>query len=241
MASLPMVAAVMLVNGRHEMVAHAVQSFMGQTYPQCRRYLIIWDTGEPHYAPPFVYDPCGIEIWHRQAVPTIGALRNAAITEARSEVIVTFDSDDWSASTRIAEQVETLQSSSADLVGYNELLFWDISRIPKHQPFEFEPPGEAWLYTGAAHEPCGTSLAFWRTTWQRHHFAEDRTRGEDLAFCREVGFRKIKSVSGIGEDGEPRLIATAHAGNGIRIKCEGPNWKRVPQFDQRCREIMEAA
>ena len=45
--SKPMVVAVMLVNGRKEMVERAIASFESQIYPAGYRALLILDTGEP--------------------------------------------------------------------------------------------------------------------------------------------------------------------------------------------------
>lgn len=231
--SLPSVTAVMLVNGRPAMVARAVQSFMAQTY--LNKYLLIWDTGEPKYAPPFVYDPHGIEIWHRKAGPNIGALRNAAIAEARGDVVVTMDSDDASHAYRIQEQVSLLMASGTDAVGFNQILFWDSVR------------SEAWLYTSPKLDvvPGGT-LAFWRRTWEQKRFQNVKF-GEDTIFQTGMRVAAVSGVPGLAVNmmnidvaNEPRFIAHIHGANTSSIITPTVrDWRRVPECDEICRERMK--
>lgn len=221
--SFPIVTGIMLVNGRPQMTARAVQSFLAQTYPRERRYLIIWDTGEPKYAAPFVYDPHGVEIWHRGSGATIGALRNAAIEQARGEIIATFDSDDVSHPARISEQVSLLQSSGSEAVGYNRALFWE------------ERNAAAWEYGfDARNYALGASTTFWRRTWERVPF-DDINHGEDRRFVSKI---QALGVSSIGD--EPRVIFSIHGGNTSVVKPEQERacFKRAAHFDAYCRNAM---
>ena len=187
---LPNVSAIMLVDGRHEMVFRAVKAFLAQDYPseQCR--LIVWDTGDPHYAPPFVYDHLRVIIWHRRRGRSIGELRNEAIAEANSDVIVTFDSDDWSHRSRISEQVTLLEQSGADAVGYSNLLFWDVRAC-----------GQSWLYTrSSAFNVPGSTCAFWRRVWQEKPFPNLPQPGNPQSACEDTVWQsglKIAAVSSL--------------------------------------------
>ena len=236
---LPDVTAIMLVDGRHDMTARAVQSFMAQTYPEDKRYLLIWDTGDPHYAPPFVYDPHGIEIWHRQRGPSIGALRNAANKEARGEIIIHFDSDDLSHPNRIAEQVALLKSSGAECVGYNEMLFWDTAT--EHTFSDERGVGTAWLYTGPSDQYClGTSMCYWRETWERNPFADTNAGCDDL-YWHGRGLRMVAHPAWgpIPMPVSPRIIAAIHGGNTCAaIDPTSTDWRRMPEWDSTCRRLM---
>src|SRR5205814_122178 len=105
---------------------------------------------------------------------SIGAIRNLAIKAACEywytlpDIIVTFDSDDWSHPQRIAEQVALLQASGADCVGYREAVFYDTR------------PGQfcgAWIYRSLdTSYAIGASLAFHKSTWERVPFPEDATK-----------------------------------------------------------------
>lgn len=101
MPNQPTVACIMLANGRPEMCARAMKCFDAQTYDN--RIDVIWDNDGSR---------------------SIGALRNEANRSTDCDIICHWDSDDWSHPDRIAEQVALLQSSGAECVGYNEMLFW---------------------------------------------------------------------------------------------------------------------
>src|SRR5262245_23559826 len=148
MSSEPLVCAVMLANGRQEMVNRAVASWKAQTYE--RKMLLIYDT-----TPEPLQIAGGECVFHYIGLPgegqpgnrPIGALRNEANAKAQelgADIIVHWDSDDWSAPERIEQQVEELQNSEALLVGYTQMLFWK-------EPVLGAPPypghDEAWLYT----------------------------------------------------------------------------------------------
>lgn len=194
------VTAIMLVDGRPEMVHRAVRSFEGQTYKN--RVLLVWDTGTlatPVRAEGVVYcsPPHPIPV-------SVGELRNEAISfgSASADVIVTWDSDDASHERRIEEQVALLEASGAEVVGFNQVLFWDergASPRPKvpdglycrdcgHDMYfhwhctgscqeincecdVYNQHGEAWLYSNPApNYAIGASLCFWRSVWARRPF-----------------------------------------------------------------------
>jgi cellulose synthase/poly-beta-1,6-N-acetylglucosamine synthase-like glycosyltransferase len=239
--SAPTVACVMLANGRPEMVARALKSYRAQTYPD--RVLIQYDN---------------------DGQQSIGALRNDANSRTKCDIICHFDSDDWSHPNRIAEQVALLQSSGAECVGYHEMLFWrsvdekikaqyaevlkrfpSDAPIPKHLQLRGD---EAWLYRAAIpNYAIGTSMCYWRETWERHPFP-DRSEGcDDLDwFNRGV---KICSESTIVAGSlhcdecqagyPPRMIASIHGGNTCaKIDARQREWTRVPEWDGYCREAM---
>ena len=228
-ANLPLVCAVMLVDGRPEMVRRAVASFHAQTYP--RKRLMGLDTGaEPQR---------GIEETERNVFrisapqfrgQTIGQLRNeankwASWSSAR-EVMVHWDSDDWSHPNRIEEQVNLLQCTDAQAVGYSDMLFW-------HQTLK-----QAWVYDNQTPGYClGTSLCYYRHTWEKKPF-EHTSQGEDARWCMGL---KTFSVSSMTD--EPRMICSIHdsnTSNGYTEKTRHrPEWYRVPGEDEHCRKVMK--
>ena len=273
--SNPTVCAVMLVNGRPEMVARAVRAFEAQTYAALR--MLIYASGEEAVEWPVGHPK--VLLWakpedhHR----TIGDLRNRANLSAvamsedselgPTNIIVHWDSDDWSHPNRIAEQVALLQASGAECVGYREMLFWETgvtncAGLPR-----------AWLYSNPLpRNILGTSLCYWRKTWEAHPFP-DTSKGEDTKWL--LGLRKVVGVgslsgpaqagewcylceepkmepekdcpncSGTGHtprpvDQDPRMIASIHGGNTCaRIDPIAREWRRVPEWDEHCRRIME--
>lgn len=152
---------------RQALRAEAVACFEAQTWPN--RELVIVD-----------------------GPGTIGAKRNEAVAQARGEVIVHWDDDDWSAPDRIEDQVTRLVETGAEITGYWTMHFFDALT------------GRWWLYTGRTDYALGTSLCYWRKTWQARPF-EPIQVGEDDDFQR--GRRLVTVPAG------PRMWARIHSGS----------------------------
>jgi hypothetical protein len=260
----PTVCCVMLTRDRAELAAKAVECFRRQTYENKR--LLIYRTcgtlSAALSAENFSLDESeGMIVAVPRSDATIGMLRNDAAGFAcehqAPEIYVHWDDDDWSHPNRIAEQVALLQASGADVVGYSEMLFWrDAISVPEKYREDlgstWTEEGEAWLY---AHQSpkrpyaLGTSLCYWRKTWERHHFANE-TQGVEDHWLRE---KNVDSVSSVGHpvyrsgNPEPRMIARIHGGNTSNgynleeyVARGSQEWKRVPEWDARVKEILEA-
>lgn len=258
------VCCVMLANGREAMVRRAVHAWQAQTYPA--RRLLIYDT-----SPDDINDLCDkvgitpdggdIDVLESRALDhhgnqkTIGYLRNRANAAAEAfDIILHWDSDDWSHPNRIAEQVALLEASGKEAVGYRDMLFWrDIGFTAESTKADIAAgDGEAWLYTNRNPQYClGTSLCYWREVWQRNPFA-DTSAGEDTLWLRGVQSMGVESSTGTttlpasvmdaatseGYD-KPRMIASIHGGNTYaRIEPRAEEWKRVPEWDAHCRKVM---
>jgi len=212
------VCAVMLVNGRPEMVKRAIASFRAQTYE--RKRLLIWNTGEEWPVLRAQEYKDAIEKWgiseprpDREAFhgATIGKLRNAAnkyalahytTSDTRADIIAHWDSDDVSHPRRLEEQVALLEASGKMCVGYRELLFWDTRNFNAHIKGEWQTPapgcenlGEAWLCRNhQANWAAGASLLYRRELWEQQPF--DDAPHEDTRWMRtELVSRECLSVS----------------------------------------------
>lgn len=241
----PTVCAVMLTRDRPELAAKAVECFRRQTYENKR--LLIWNTSDG-VGTSLLFNkqrPNESEVFcsaASRAFP-IGTLRNYANGYySNAEILIHFDDDDWSHPNRITEQVALLQASGADVVGFNEMLFWrEGKRLTTSESLavylhdgmtSMRLPGEAWLYKAAAGltPALGTSLCYWRKTWERKPFnpALPKAGGgmsEETEFLRGL---KCEAVSAMGPCGiecfkhptvkrvpyyEPRMIARIHGSN----------------------------
>jgi hypothetical protein len=223
------------------MTRQAVACFRAQTYPAKR--LLIWDTSarsEGSFLPEYFSGEDEETAWvshdPAEAAQTIGGLRNEANSFwTEYPIIAHFDSDDYSHTERLAEQVELLEASGAEAVGYNSCLFWRedcACSVPERDCHDADCPavnGEAWLYTSDYPGYCvGSSLMYWRATWERRHF-DAKGPGEDTRFLQGV---KSVSVLSIVEPYateleteyrvelaagnpryEPRMVCRIHSGN----------------------------
>lgn len=250
----PLVCAILLTRDRPEMAARAVRSFREQTYQNKRLY--VYDTGKTPCtdALPDGYPDFNI-VYHR-GLPdepvTIGMLRNRAnwwgirpssTSEPDAEIIIHFDDDDYSHPHRIAEQVAFLQSSGADVVGYDELLFWrNLASGGWSEQSSGGWSGEAWLYSHNRvpnrHAP-GTSFCYWRKTWERKQFNPQLPRrggtGEDYAWLNEGGWcPELATMSSIPQTEvrwteHPDTCDCGLCGPGQRRVVSGP-WPGSPRL-----------
>ena len=249
----PVVCALMLADGRPEMVQRAIRSFRAQTYQNA--WLLIFNSGEPGLV---WRDMNPREICVSAAAwrgHTIGALRNAAITLAlTADIIVHWDSDDWSHPLRIEEQVALLQASGKACVGYRDILFWDTREIqPDLSAYRFQMARmtlpEAWIYSnGDARYTVGASMCYWRAAWAACPF--DDAPHEDLRWFmknaeRCIGDRAIFSAWHMPSAPalNPRMVCGIHGVNTEQylrtdMLRAAPEWRRAPEWDKYCADVM---
>jgi len=224
----------MLTRNRPAMAERAVACFHEQTYPAAR--LLILDNGDQRVQ---VEQENGIYVEQISADHglSFGRLRNAINSYTMpdmldAEIIVQWDDDDLSLRFRIAEQVEYLQTSGAEAVGYSDMLFWDTTR----------GEGEAWLYANP--NPSyflDTSACYWRETWERKAY-RDMGAGADTVWW--TGLRTA-ATSSLRTDLAlrltfPRMIASIHGGNmSSRVEPGKREWKRLALWDNYCRRVMD--
>lgn len=276
----PTVCAILITCDRIEMARRAVDSFRSQTYANKR--LLIYNTGER-----LTLDgDCSQIMCHwADPGPTVGELRNAAIKLAVKlttvaslekvgvtwftegpDIIAHMDDDDYSSPQRLAEQVALLQASDADAVGYSDLLFWDTryrdtTAHSEISPTYVEGKGQAWLYTRPS-KTCvpGTSLCYWRKTWDYRPFPHLPERGNPQSIGEDVVWQaglKVVAVSSMSVRGhfactpetecdlsvEPRMIASVHSGNTMAFGYSHigslEEYRRVECWDSYCAERMK--
>jgi len=235
----------MLANGRKAMVQRAVRSFITQSYAESYRALLILETSprgpdSAAWADVLGTFP-GVNVIQRSELHrlTIGTLRNEAGRCTCADIIIHWDSDDWSHPQRIAEQVSRLEASGNEAVGYRDMLFWRTSPpVEQGYPTSID---DAWLYTNRNPQYClGTSLCYWREVWQRNPFP-DTSAGEDTLWLRTIRSegQPFRPYFEAGKFCEPRMIASIHGGNTYaKIDPHAEEWRRVPEWDAHCREMM---
>lgn len=237
------VVAVMLVDGRPELVQRAIRCFRAQTYENKR--LLIYDSGDvqavyPEYWP--IVDYVRASCRNGQ---TIGELRNAANRIAEkdgAEIIIHWDSDDWSAPTRIQEQVTVLRIQEQIVglpgmlpipcIGMNRMRFWR------------EQEREAWFYSNPnPNYALGTSLCYWTRFWAENLFTANH--GEESEFSHWLRLNVVNGNAGALDN---LMVASIHSGNQHRnpyrrelmvaSEMQGGEWKRALHLDESTAAVM---
>lgn len=194
MTQSPLVSAVMPTKDRAAYAPLAIACFLGQTYAE--RELVIMEDGRQSIEHLIPADPRIRYIKMGPGYRTLGAKRNYLAAEARGEIIIHWDDDDWSAPGRMAAQVAYLLASGKAVTGYHRIYYWD------------EQKGKAFQYrfSGPGPYACGTSQCYLRSFWAKHSFPL-MSFGEDSKFSHAASMqRQLTSV-----DGGQMMVVRHHA------------------------------
>jgi glycosyltransferase involved in cell wall biosynthesis len=154
----PLVSCVMPTYNRRAFVPQAITYFLRQDYPN--RELVVLDDGTDRVADLMPPDPRVryIAVAEQQV---LGTKRNRCCAEARGDIIVHWDDDDWQADWRLSYQVAALLAQQVDICGLANPLYYDPARH------------EAWQYIYPARNVpwvAGGTLCFTRSFWARNPF-----------------------------------------------------------------------
>ena len=158
---------------RQALAQLAIRCFLTQDYP--RKELVIVDDGWRPLDADLVADP-QIRYVRLSSQASTGAKRNRACREARGEIIVQWDDDDWYGPSRLSRQVGPLVSGKAEITALSEPIIFDLARL------EFwRPAATGQGRPGFANGHLGT-MAFQRRVWEVCTSYPDCSQGEDVAF-----------------------------------------------------------
>lgn len=108
-----LVSCICVTRNRVALLKRAVHSFLHQTYSPCELIILFEadDIATRSYVR-LLNEP-RIVAMEAQAMPrlSLGSLRNIAVRDARGAYIAQWDDDDWSAPSRLAEQMAAIRSS----------------------------------------------------------------------------------------------------------------------------------
>jgi glycosyltransferase involved in cell wall biosynthesis len=167
-----LVSCILPTKNRAAFIPQAIRCYQSQTYPH--KELVIVDNGDDGTEKLIPADPT-IRYAKVFGKLTVGDMRNACANWSRGEYICHFDSDDWSAPERVADQVTRLGEFGV-LTGYHDMLFYD------------ERDGKLYQWH-MPHSPArfalGTSMCYRRIWWRSHPFMSIQI-GEDIRFFRQA-------------------------------------------------------
>jgi glycosyltransferase involved in cell wall biosynthesis len=193
---------------RRSFVPRAITQFLAQDYPN--RELLVVDDGTDRVADLIPDDP-RVRYIALDKRMLLGAKRNLACEEARGDVIVHWDDDDWSASWRLRYQVEEIVAAGADVAGLDRVLFQDVAG---NEAWEYEYPRTAapWVY--------GATLIYTKAFWRRNPFPPVNV-GEDSRFVWAHLPKRI-----VAHQDRRFFVGTVHPTNTSRKDTRGHRWRR---------------
>lgn len=203
----PLVSCILPTHDRRSFIPQAIRCFLRQDYPNLE--LVIVDDGSDPIADCIPASE-HIRYLRLDRKLTIGAKRNLACSQARGELIVHWDDDDWYPPWRVSAQAQTLLGGPADLCGSSRVYYHDGSG---ERAWEYRYPnsGPRWV--------SGNTLAYRRRFWERQPFAEIQI-GEDTRFVWGAVNHVLFDLA------DPRLcVASVHAGNTSRKVIRSNAWQ----------------
>lgn len=190
--SLPLVSCIMPTKNRREFVPKAIEYFLRQTYPN--KELVIGAE---------VFDPSpwirlnGVRAFVCRDGLTLGAKRNWCVEHSQGDLIAHWDDDDRYGPTRLAHQVELMQTCHAEVCGVGAPLFYDLAA---GKAFRYTYPGPgAYIYSA--------TLMYTRDYWARSPFPDVQV-GASTPFVCGPG-RLDKSAGDFGD----WYVGIAHSSN----------------------------
>jgi glycosyltransferase involved in cell wall biosynthesis len=169
----PPVSIVTPTYNRGKFLPMLFECILQQTYPRERMEWLIYDDGTASVEAliPLFQTKFNIRYFRQETKTNIGAKRNRLHDEARGEIIVCMDDDDFYSADRVSHAVQTLLSKKTDICGAsrNHLFFTDDSSIWEVGPY------------APNHATFGT-MAF------RKQFTKDHRCDEHVVFAEEVDF-----------------------------------------------------
>lgn len=197
-----LVTAIMPTRGRQQWAKQALESFLNQSY-QNKRIIILDDEDDPSF-PDGVFGEQLLYFQDRVRYNIPQKLNKGCEFDKAADIIVKWDSDDWYASTRIADQVRRLQRVGKAVTTYYEILF--------HQ----SGTDKAFRYTINANWGTGTSLAFLRSYWMNNRFSESKPVGSDNHFMKAA---RDQSQLDSTKDTHKTIVARIHSDNTSFKRC----------------------
>ena len=206
----PLVSCIMPTCDRRRFVGRAIRYFLEQDYPN--RELVVVDDGADSVADLIPAD-ARIRYVRLSERRTIGAKRNLGCEQARGELIVHWDDDDWSAPRRLRYQVDMFRRQDVDVSGLSALFFCDPTT------------GRAWRYEyPAGRRPWVTDATFCyrRRFWEEAPFP-DSSFGIDTSYLWQGPPKRVGALPD-----SSFYVALVHPGNTSRKDIHDAWWHPRP-------------
>ena len=200
-----LVSCVMPTADRRDFAAASITAFMAQTYTDTE--FLILDCGVDKIADLIPSGDPRFRYWQLDRLPVTGTTRNVMCEQARGEVVIHWDDDDWHGPARIATQVAGLVSARADIGGLSTI------------PFLTTDGSAAWDYVWESPVPWvyGATFAYRRDFWARRPFKP--LVSEDSEFVFHNPGRVLAFPA------NDWFVARVHDNNTVTKRTDGPHWR----------------
>lgn len=206
----PLVSCIMPTADRRQFVPLAIRYFQAQDYPN--KELLILDNGVESIADLVPADP-RIRYLRDPRETSLGEKRNAVCAEARGEIIVHWDDDDWMASWRLRYQVGCLLERRAAVCGLRRIVFYDPVAARAWE-YDYTDASRKWIH--------GATLCYTKAFWSTNRFPA-LTIGEDNRFLRNKPAASIVAL-----DDNAFMVCLVHSGNTSPKQIGGGPWSAYP-------------
>lgn len=127
-AQAPLISCIMATRGNAFPAGHAIACFQQQSHPE--RELVIVCTSAGSEVETLIRDIADprIRFVHAPDASSVGAMRNAAIAEAKGELVCVWDDDDLSHPDRLKWQLAGLVAAQCDAGYLGRILLWQPHR-----------------------------------------------------------------------------------------------------------------
>ena len=173
---LPFVSVLAPTRNRRVFIPQLIRNFCRQSYPFDRMELVVMDDGEDRVADLMPRSSNVRYIALPESVP-LGRKRNLLSAEARGDIIVHMDDDDYYPPTRVSHAVKRLLASERLIAGSRILLIYDLQndRVVCSGPFGVFQAGSG-------------SFAYRREYLEENRWADDDRHSIERAFT--AGFTR---------------------------------------------------
>ena len=174
METFPFVSVITPTCNRRRFISAAIACFKNQTYPQNRMEWIVLDDGADSVEDVFAAAALpNLRYIRSEEKQTIGAKRNRLNKEAKGDIIVAMDDDDYYPPERVGHCVQRLRAIRlVDVVGSSEMYYYFASRK------------EIWKF-GPMPVPNHTTngpMAYRKSYAQKHIYDEEVSNAEESSF-----------------------------------------------------------
>lgn len=203
--SLPLVSCLMPTHNRRSFLPLALACFRAQTYPN--RELVVVDDGSDAIAD-FLRDEPAVRYIRIAARVSLGTKRNVACREARGEIMVLWDDDDWYAPERIERQVSPIVRGEAEITALHNCFVLEL------------PDRRFWTVTAELHRimfagnVTGGTAAFRRQLWEAGIRYPEVNITEDAAFLNDA-LRRGRRLTRV--DNDSLFVYVRHGSNTWRF------------------------